>query len=81
MNTIPKRFTQDPEWHLVENVIKEFIDPLLSINDIDITQPAEDIKAEVIGKKKAYEALEGFITSKGLIRSSDLAENKPNIFR
>jgi len=81
MKTIPKRFTQDPEWGQVEEVIAEFIDPLLSIQDIDITMPAEDVKAEVIGKLKAYEALQGFIKSRGLTRSSDLAENKPNIFR
>lgn len=81
MKTIPKRFTEDPEWGQVEEVISEFITPLLSIRDIDITMPAEDVKAEVIGKLKAYEALEGFITSKGLVRSSKLAENKPNIFR
>lgn len=81
MRTIPKRFTEDPEWYQVEEVIKEFIDPLLSIREIDITMPAEDVKAEVIGKLKAYEALEGFITSRGLVRSSKLAENKPSIFR
>lgn len=81
MKTIPKRFTQDPEWGQVEEVISEFITPLLSIRDLDITMPAEDVKAEVIGRLKAYEALEGFITSKGLTRSSELAENKPNIFR
>lgn len=81
MKTIPKRFTDDPEWYAVEEVISEFITPLLSIQDIDITMPAEDVKAEVIGKLKAYQALEGFITSKGLTKSSKLAENKPNIFR
>lgn len=81
MSTIPKRFTEDPDWHQVEEVIAEFITPLLSIRDIDTKATAEDVKAEVIGKLKAYEALEGFITSKGLVRSSKLAENKPNIFR
>lgn len=81
MKIIPKRFTEDPEWYQVEEVISEFITPLLSIRDIDITQKAEDVKAEVIGKLKAYEALEGFITSRGLVRSSKLTENKPNIFR
>lgn len=81
MKTIPKRFLDDPEWGQVEEVISEFITPLLSIRDIDITATAEDVKAEVIGKLKAYEALEGFITSRGMTRSSKLAENKPNIFR
>lgn len=81
MKTIPKRFLEDPEWYQVEEVINEFITPLLSIRDIDITVSSEDVKAEVIGRLKAYETLEGFITSRGLVRSSKLAENKPNIFR
>ena len=81
MKTIPKRFLQDPEWYAVEEVINEFVSPLLSIRDIDITAKAEDVKAEVIGKLKAFEALEGFITSRGLMRSSKLAENKENIFK
>lgn len=81
MKTIPKRFLDDPEWYQVEEVVNEFITPLLSIRDIDITVSSEDVKAEVIGRLKAFEALEGFITSRGLVRSSKLAENKPNIFR
>lgn len=81
MKTIPKRFLDDPEWYAVEEVISEFITPLLSIQDIDISMPADDVKAHIIGKKKAYEALEGFITSRGLTKTTKLAENKPNIFR
>ena len=81
MKTIPKRFLSDPEWYQVEEVISEFITPLLNIRDIDITAKSEDVKAEVIGKLKAFEALEGFITSRGLMRSSKLAENRENIFK
>ena len=81
MKTIPQRFLQDPEWCQVEEVINEFITPLLSIRDIDITAKAEDVKAEVIGKLKAYEALEGFISSRGLTRSSKLQGDKENIFK
>jgi hypothetical protein len=81
MQTIPKRFTQDPEWYQVEEVISEFLTPLLSIRNIDITMPADDVKAQVIGNLKAYEALEGFITSKSLTRDGRLVENKENIFK
>lgn len=81
MKTLPKRFSEDPEWYQVEEVISEFITPLLSIRDIDITMPAEDVKAEVIGRLKAYEALEGFITSKGLTKRDRLTDHKENIFK
>ncbi len=82
MKVIPKRFTEDPEWYQVEEVIEEFINPLLSILEIDIKAKAEDVKAEVIGKKKAYEALVGFVRSKGLVRSNKLENiNIENIFK
>jgi len=81
MKTIPQRFLTDPEWYQVEEVISEFVTPLLSIRDIDITARAEDVKAEVIGRLKAYEALEGFITSRSLTRSSKLTGDKENIFK
>ncbi len=46
---------------------------------IDTTQPAEQIKAEIIGRKLAYESLEKFVRSAGIVR--DNAINKVNIFR
>ena len=81
MKTIPKRFFEDPEWYQVEEIVKEFIDPLINLLEIDITQPADEIKAEVIGRRKAYEALEGFIRSRGIEKSNTLKEDKPNIFK
>lgn len=81
MRTIPKRFTQDPDWFQVEEVISEFLKPLLDLNDIDSTLSAEELKIELLARKKSYEALEGFVTSRGLSRSSQLKDNKENIFK
>ncbi len=81
MKVIPQRFLQDPQWYEVEEVIKEFIDPLLSILDINLEQDAYDMKAEIIGKRKAYEALEGFVRSRSITRSGNLVENKESIFK
>lgn len=74
LKTIPKRFREDPDWFQVEEVIKEFIDPLVNLLEIDITQPADEIKAEVIGRQKAYEALRGFIGSRGIEKTIKLPE-------
>ncbi len=81
MKTIPTRFRQDPEWYQVEEIIKEFIDPLINLLEVDTSMPAEDVKADVIGRVKAYEALQGFIRSRGLEKSTTLSDNKPNIFK
>ncbi len=81
MKTIPKRFKEDPEWYQVEEIIKEFIDPLLDINDLDSSLSAEELKIEVLSRKKSYEALQGFIRSRGIEKSNTLPNNKENIFK
>ncbi len=81
MKTIPKRFLQDPDWYQVEELVLEFINPLRDLSTIDVTQPAEHVKAEVIGREMAYESLIGFVRSSGIIRSDKLIDNKENIFK
>jgi len=80
MKTIPKRFLQDPEWYQVEELVLEFINPLLDLTTIDNKQPAEHVKAEVIARKLSYDALIGFTRESGMIRSDKLLDKK-NIFR
>jgi hypothetical protein len=80
MKTIPKRFLSDPDWYQVEELVLEFINPLLDLKTVDTKQPPEAVKAEIIGRKLAYDSLIGFTRSSGIIRS-ELKEDKPNIFR
>lgn len=81
MKTFPKRFLQDPEWHLVEEMVMEFLAPLLDLSTIDKTQPAEHVKAELIAREFSYNSLINFVRTSGIIRSDKLIENKPNIFK
>jgi len=77
--TVSQRFWQDPEWHIVEETIMQFITPLLDMTTIDVTQPAEQVKAEIIGRKLAYESLEKFVRTSGIVRKE--VNNKVNIFK
>lgn len=81
MKTIPKRFKDDPEWYQVEEIIKEFIDPLLDVNGLDVTLTPEELKIEILARKKTYEALQGFIRSRGIEKSEKLPEQKVNVFK
>lgn len=65
--TVQSRFFNDPEWHQVEELIKEFINPLLDMSTIDTTQSAETVKAEIIGRKLAYDCLWKFIEQSSLV--------------
>ncbi len=78
-NTVKERFQKDPEWHIVEETIFSFINPLLDMTTIDITQSAEQVKAEIIGRKLAFDSLEKFVRSSGIVRKE--VTNKSNIFK
>ncbi len=63
-------FFEDPRWKGVEELILEFINPLLDMNTIDISQPAEAVKAEIIGRRLAHEQLFKFISQSKMIGHS-----------
>ncbi len=65
--TLQERFFSDPEWFRVEELIKEYIDPLLDMSTIDITQPAEAVKAELVGRLLAHKSLSDFIEQSKLV--------------
>ena len=66
-NTVQKRFFEDPEWHLVTEMVEKFIEPLLNMDSIDVNQPAEHVKAEIIGRRLAHKALNDFCEQSKLI--------------
>lgn len=66
-NILIQKFFSDPDWAQVENMILTYIEPLKDMSTIDLAQPAEHVKAEVIGRIKAYEVLSSFLSDSKLI--------------
>lgn len=44
-------------------MMMKFIEPLIDVNTIDLKQPAEHVKAEIIGRTIAYNSIKGFLES------------------
>jgi len=72
--TIQERFFNDPEWYQVEELVLSFINPLLEMDTIDTTQPAEAVKAEVIARRLSYETLMNFLN-----QSKIVGHNRPKV--
>lgn len=72
---IKKQFFSDPGWHMVEELIMEYATPLIEMKGVDVTQPAEHVKAEVIGRQLAYDKLTEFLKGSGFIRNN-ITSNK-----
>jgi hypothetical protein len=70
------KFFSDPDWSKVEDLILNYIEPLVDMNTIDTTQPAEHVKAELIGRTLAYNKLVDFLNDSKLInRKLDKVKN------
>ena len=61
METLKTKFFSDPDWAKVEELLMGFVNPLIEMSDIDLTQPAEHIKAEVIGRQLLHKRLCDFL--------------------
>lgn len=77
--TVQDRFYKDPEWYQVEDLILEFINPLLDMTSVNTNQPAEAVKAEIIGRRLAYDSLIKFVRGSKML-NRELPDNK-NLFR
>lgn len=62
------RFFLDPEWHLVEGILREYIEPLKLIDSIDLKQDSEAVHAQLKANLTATNALERFLADVGMLR-------------
>ena len=66
-------FFQDPRWKDVEEMLLKHVEPLIDMSTIDLTQPAEHVKAEVIGRTLAYNSLVEFLNSTKVLTNRPLS--------
>jgi hypothetical protein len=74
-------FFEDPRWSGVEELVREFIEPLLDMNTIDTTQDGETVRAEVIGRKLAYKTLNDFLNQAKIVGSPKREDITKSPFR
>lgn len=66
-DTLKDKFFSDPDWKLVEDLIHKHIDPLRDMSNIDLSQAAEHVKADLIGRITHYNALSEFLNDTLLV--------------
>jgi hypothetical protein len=64
---LKSKFFTDPDWKMVEELLRSYIDPMVDFNTIDIKAPAEHVKAEVIGRMYAYNGISKFLSESQFI--------------
>lgn len=77
MDALRSKFFNDPDWHHVEKMLMGYVDELVKFNDIDLTMPAEHIKAEIVGRTKLYEKVTAFLSQTGAVSQPKKVKTNP----
>lgn len=76
MDKLRSKFFSDPDWIHVQKLLMGYVDDLVKFNDVDLTMPAEHVKAELVGRTKLYEKVVAFLDQTGLVEKPKKGEIK-----
>lgn len=71
-----KRLFQDPEWKMVDELLREYVDPLKDIANIDTKDSSISVKGEIKARLHFYRSIDKFLVdarqiADGTIRCQD----------
>ena len=72
-----KKFTQDPDWSIMVDLLKGHVAPLVDITSIDPRQSNEEIAAEVRGRQLTISSLTKFLNDIKVISGNIINADKP----
>ena len=68
LKKLKDKFFTDPDWRLMEELIREYIDPLQSVATISSSMSNDEIATEVRGRQIAYSSLNEFLEQTNVLR-------------
>jgi hypothetical protein len=68
------KFFTDPDWAMMEELIRSYTTPLESSLNIDVNLSNDQIATEVRGRQLAVKSLEEFLTQSGILRPRIISE-------
>lgn len=79
MDTLTQKFFSDPDWSKIEDMLMGKIEELKNFDNIDTNQSAETVKAEIIGRRIAYNSLIDFLNETKIV--GRVPKKIENVFR
>lgn len=71
LERVYQKFVSDPDWKIVENLLNQFLEPLLDIRSIDTKgKTSDEVFAELMGRKLTSDALSNFLSEVKLLKTS-----------
>lgn len=68
LQKLKDKFFTDPDWAMMEELIRSYIDPLASSLNINPKMSNDEIATEVRGRQLAYQTLEQFLSQSGVLK-------------
>jgi len=65
-----RKFFQDPDWPLVEDILMKFITPLKDTSTINQLLPADEYKAQCIANQQVYVNITKFLRDIGALKKT-----------
>lgn len=62
------KFFTDPDWSMMEELIRSYTTPMESSLNIDTAKSNDEIATEVRGRQLAVQSLEDFLTQSGILK-------------
>lgn len=66
------KFFKDPDWALVEQILLEYLRPLIDLTKVDTKRSNDEITADVRARQISYENLIDFLIGAGLLKKGVL---------
>lgn len=71
LQRIHEKFVSDPDWKIVEELLNQFLEPLLDIRSIETKgKTSDEVFAELMGRKLTADALSNFLSEVRLLKTS-----------
>lgn len=68
LEKLKAKFFTDPDWVMMEELIREYIEPLESVSEINTKVSNDELATEVRGRQIAYKALNDFLEQSKILK-------------
>ncbi len=68
LEKLKAKFFTDPDWGMMEELLRSYIDPLESVSNIDSKVSNDELATEVRGRQIAYKALNDFLEQSQVLK-------------
>lgn len=72
LDQMKDKFFKDPEWHLIEDMFMNYIEPMKSIDNLDINDTDKAVKGEIRAKMQMHAQITAFFEAARTLANGEI---------